>query len=186
MKKSWLSPEDWKLIKSSIPVVCIDALPVRFSSNPRHDLRAVGLILRETPQGRKWCLIGGRLMHGESLSEALHRQVAEALGRHIKLFIGTDQQPLYIAQYSPARRRPFALDPRQHSVGLTYAVEMDGIPDLGGEAIQFEWFKIANVRRARQFGFGQDSVIKTCLRLLKNCPTMRLSKREDISNLRTS
>lgn len=112
-------------------------------------------------------------MRGESLSEGVQRQVAEALGRHIKLFIRTDQQPLYVAQYSPARRRPFVLDPRQHSVGLTYAVEVDGIPNPGKEAIQFEWFKIASVPRARQFGFGQDSVIKTCLRLLKNYTIMR-------------
>jgi ADP-ribose pyrophosphatase YjhB (NUDIX family) len=170
MKRSRLSPANWKLIQGSIPIVCIDILPIRFSSTSPHNLCAVGLIFRETPHGRRWCLIGGRLMYGESLSKAIHRQVIEALGSHIKLLIGPNQQPLYIAQYSPERRKPFALDPRQHSVGLTYAVEIAGIPTLGGEAIQFEWFKIANVPRARQFGFGQGSLVKTCLDLLKARP----------------
>jgi Domain of unknown function (DUF4916) len=104
-------------------------------------------------------------MYGESLSEAIQRQVIEALGGHIKLLFGPNQQPLYIAQYSPERRKPFAFDPRQHSVGLTYAVEMAGIPTPGGEG-----FKIADVPRARQFGFGQSSLVKTCLDLLKTCP----------------
>jgi Domain of unknown function (DUF4916) len=83
MKESWLSSDGWKLIQMSIPVVCRDVSPVRFSPNPRRELRVVGLILRETPDGRKWWLIGGRLMHRETLSDATHRQVAEALGRHI-------------------------------------------------------------------------------------------------------
>jgi len=173
MKRSRLSAANWKLIQRSIPVTCIDVLPVRFSSNSRHDLRAVGLILRETPHGRRWCLIGGRLMYRESLSEAIRRQVTAALGRQIKLYVASDPQPLYIAQYSPVGRKPFALDPRQHAVGLTYALELEGIPTPRGEAIQFEWFEIANVPRARQFGFGQDIVMKTCLRLLNSCSTIR-------------
>ena len=76
MKKSWLSPKDWKLIQTSIPVVCVDVLPVRFSSNPRREIHAVGLIVRETPDGREWCLIGGRLMHRESLSEATRIEIS--------------------------------------------------------------------------------------------------------------
>jgi len=105
-----------KMIQTSIPVVCIDVLPVSFSPNSRSDFQSAGLIFRNTPQGRKWCLIGGRLLYGESLSEAMRRQVREALGRQVKVYVRPDQQPLYIAQYSPNGRAPFALDPRQHSV----------------------------------------------------------------------
>lgn len=172
MKRSWLSPADWKLIQMSIPVVCVDVLPVRFSPNSRNDLRSVGLIFRKTPQGRKWCLIGGRLLYGESLSEAIRRQVREALGREVKVYIRPDQQPLFIAQYSPRGRAPFALDPRQHSIALTYALEMKGTPTPGGEAILFKWFEIANIPRSKQFGFGQDAVLRACLRLLENRQTM--------------
>jgi ADP-ribose pyrophosphatase YjhB (NUDIX family) len=169
MKRSWLSRADWRFIQSSIPVTCVDVLPVRFSSSSRHALRAVGLILRETPHGRKWCLIGGRLLYREPLCAAVRRQMTEALGNHIRPHIMPDQQPLYVAQYSASGRSPFALDPRQHSVGLTYAVEMEGVPTPGGEAIQFEWFEIGNIPSARLIGFRQHTVMKICLRLLRNC-----------------
>jgi ADP-ribose pyrophosphatase YjhB (NUDIX family) len=168
VKRSWLSPADWKLIQNSVPVTCIDVLPVRFSASSRHDLRAGGLILRETPHGRKWCLIGGRLIFRELFCSAVRRQLTEALGRHTKPRILTDHQPLYIAQYLPGSRRSFALDPRQHSVGLTYAVEVEGIPSPRGEAIEFEWFQIANIPPPRQVGFRQERVITACLRLLRN------------------
>ena len=176
MKRSWLSRADWRFIQGSIPVTCVDVLPARFSLGSRHVLREVGLVLRETPHGRKWCLIGGRLMYREPLCEAVRRQMTEALGRQIKPHIMLDQQPLYVAQYSASGRSPFALDPRQHSVSLTYAVEMEGIPTPGGEAIQFEWFEIGNIPPARQIGFRQDTVIKACLRLLRNCSNTRLGE----------
>ena len=154
MKRSWLSRADRRFIQSSIPVTCVDVLPVRFSSGSHHVLREVGLILRETPHGRKWCLIGGRLMYRESLCTAVRRQMTEALGRQITPSILPDQEPLYVAQYSPSGRSPFALDPRQHSVVLTYAIEMEGVPTPRGEAIQFEWFGDCEVfLRRRQIGF---------------------------------
>ena len=176
MTRSWLSRANWRFIQSSIPVACVDVLPVRFSSGSRHVLRKVGLILRETPHGRKWCLIGGRLMYREPLCAAVRRQMTEALGRQIRPHIMPDQQPLYVAQYSAGGRSPFALDPRQHSVSLTYAVEMKGVLIPRGEAIQFEWFEIENIPPARQIGFRQGTVIKACLRLLRNCSNTRLGE----------
>ena len=136
-------------------------------------LTAVVLIYRDTPQGRKWCLIGGRLLYGESLREAVRRQVREALGRQVKVNPRPDQLPLHVAQYSPSGRKPFALDPRQHSVALTYALELKGTPTPGGEAVQFEWFEIAKIPRGKQLGFGQDAVLRACLRILQNRHTMR-------------
>jgi len=168
MKRTWLSGERWKLVQTSIPVVCVDVLPIHFSPNSDSDLQSVGLILRKTPEGRKWCLIGGRLLYGESLSEAIRRQVREALGRHVKVRVGPDQQPFYIAQYAPSGRTPFVLERRQHSVGLTYALEIHGTPTPRGEAIVFRWFETAKLPRRTQFGFSQDRVLRTCLRLLRN------------------
>jgi ADP-ribose pyrophosphatase YjhB (NUDIX family) len=185
MKRSWLSRADWRFIQSSIPVTCVDVLPVRFSSGSRRVLREVGLILRETPYGRKWCLIGGRLMHREPLCAAVRRQMTEALGRQIRLHIMPDQQPLYVAQYSAGGKNPFALDPRQHSVSLTYAVELEGVPIPGGEAIQFEWFEIENLPPARQIGFRQTTVVKACLRLLRKCSNtpLKTAKKNPTSRL---
>ena len=172
-----LSPADWKWIQKSMPVVCVDFLPVQLSPAPKHELQAVGLIYRETPRGRRWCLIGGRLLYGESLTKAIRRQASETLGRHVKVHIGPDQQPLYIAQYSPSGRAPFSLDPRQHAVGLTFAVEMEGRPTPRGEAIKFAWFGNARIPAARGLGFGQNGVIEACVRLLRTSSAAALGAR---------
>jgi ADP-ribose pyrophosphatase YjhB (NUDIX family) len=173
MSKLWLAPADWKRIQESIPVICVDVLPIQFSTKPGRDPIAVGLIFRGTPQGRRWCLIGGRLLYGESLTRAIRRQAREALGRRVNVDLRHDQQPLYIAQYSPSGRTPFALDPRQHAVGLTYAIELKCTPIPGGEAIQFRWFETARIPGKKQLGFGQDAVIKACLRSLRNSSAAR-------------
>jgi hypothetical protein len=99
--------------------------------------------------------------------------LTETLGRQVKVNPRPDQQLLHVAQYSPAGRKPFALDPRQHSVALTYALEMKGTPTPGGEAVPFEWFEIAKIPRGKDLGFGQGAVLKACLQLLKNRHTMR-------------
>jgi hypothetical protein len=77
------------------------------------------------------------------------------------------QQPIYVAQYAPNGREPFARDPRQHAIGLTYALKTTGVIMPRGEAIAFEWFDVRKLPPPQQFGFGQDRLLKTCLRLLK-------------------
>src|ERR1017187_1436615 len=167
MKSHWLSSSDWKFVQSSVPVACVDVLPVRFSATRQGKLEAVGLILRDTPQKKpQWCLIGGRLLYGESLDKGIRRQMEQTLGPHVRSSLRLAQQPLYIAQYSPSGRKPFSLDFRQHSVALTYPVEFKGKPIPAGEARLFQWFGLDELPRPRQFGFGQHPIVRACIRLL--------------------
>jgi ADP-ribose pyrophosphatase YjhB (NUDIX family) len=164
-KKRWLSSSRWRLVQASVPIACVDVMPIRGSR--RRPIEAIGLILRETPhQGQRWCLVGGRLLYGECLRDAILRQVGETLGSKARIHLKRDQQPLYIAQYSPHGIEPFALDPRQHAIGLTYVSKMTGSPTARGEAIAYEWFDIRKLPRPEQFGFGHDRLVNACLRLL--------------------
>jgi len=166
--RSWFSSEDWKWIQRRFPVVCVDVLPIRFSGRARNSVEAVGLILRETPhQGRRWCLVGGRLLYGESLSNAVRRQIRETLGPRAHPVLKRGQQPLYVAQYSPSGKKPFALDPRQHAVGLTYVVEIKGVPQASGEAIRYEWFNLDLLPSPKQFGFDQGRIVRVCVKLFQ-------------------
>jgi ADP-ribose pyrophosphatase YjhB (NUDIX family) len=168
MKGHWLSSSDWKFVQSAMPVACVDVLPVRFSPSRRGKLETVGLILRDTPQEQlKWCLIGGRLLYGEPLDTGVRRQVELTLGPRVRSSLRFAQQPLYVAQYSPTGRKPFSLDSRQHSLGLTYTVEFKGEPIPAGEARLFQWFAPDDLPRPRQFGFGQDKIVRACIRLLR-------------------
>lgn len=168
MDERWLKPADWAWVQKKLPIVCVDVLPIRFSSRISRDIEAVGLIMRATERGTLgWCLIGGRLLFGEPLMSAIKRQVKETLGDHVHVSSRHESNPTCIAQYSPLDGRPFYLDPRQHAVGLTYAVEMRGTPDPRGEATGFEWFKPRNLPPSRQFGFDQDRVVRLCLNKLR-------------------
>jgi ADP-ribose pyrophosphatase YjhB (NUDIX family) len=130
-------------------------------------VEAIGLILRETPnQGQRWCLVGGRLLYGESLRDAIVRQVGETLGTKARIHLKRDQQPLYIAQYAPHGIEPFGLDPRQHAVALTYISRITGSPVPQGEAVAFEWFDVRKLPPPERFGFGQHRLVNACLRLL--------------------
>ncbi len=167
----WLKPEDWAWAQKNLPIVCVDVLPIRFSSKEFTEIEAVGLITRATDQGTPgWCLIGGRVLRGESLAAAIRRQVKETLGDHMRVYLSRELNPACIAQYSPTGKTPFCFDPRQHSIGLTYAVEIRGSPDPRGEATAFDWFKPSHLPPSRQFGFNQDRIVERCLRnLQKGC-----------------
>jgi ADP-ribose pyrophosphatase YjhB (NUDIX family) len=169
----WFPPDEWKQLQSVIPITCVDVLPVRYSKKGREaGVPDVGLIFRDTPhQGGRWCLIGGRLCYGESLRGALRRQVRETLGKKVRPVLETREMPLVVAEYAPSGRSPFALDPRQHSVGLTYAVEIRGLPVPTGEAIRFRWFEIEGLPSRGDFGFDQDRVVAACIKRLLNCGT---------------
>ena len=169
IKRHWLSSSLWDVIQASIPVVCVDVLPIRISRRFPYNIKEVGLILRKTPhQGERWCLIGGRVLFAESLRKAVLRQVRETLGNYVRVGLKQGQQPLYLAEYSPTRIKPFALDPRKHAVGLTYAVQLAGSPSARGEAISYRWFKTDNLPSPEEFGFDQDTIVGACLQLLRN------------------
>jgi ADP-ribose pyrophosphatase YjhB (NUDIX family) len=172
--RAWLSPSRWKTVQASVPIVCVDLLPVRRSRFAPYAVEAIGLILRDTPhQGQRWCLVGGRVLYGESLRDAILRQVDETLGSRVRIHLSRSQQPLYVAQYSPHGARPFALDPRQHAVGLTYTSRITGSPAPQGEAISYEWFHVRKLPPPENFGFGHDRLVNTCLQLLRSARPSR-------------
>lgn len=165
MSEAWLEEAEWARIQQAVPIVCVDVLSLRFSDHglSRH-IEAVGLILRDTPhQGQRWCLIGGRVLRGESLGEAVGRQMHSALGHDIHFSIEDAPQPLYVAQYFPARRADLPVDPRKHAVAMTYALGIAGTPVAQNEALEFAWFDPSHLPPRRMFGFEQDRVMASCM-----------------------
>ncbi|MEO7002122.1 MAG: DUF4916 domain-containing protein, partial [Ktedonobacterales bacterium] len=71
---NWLELTEWERIQKCVPIICVDILPVRFARQRQQRPLALGLIRRDTPhQGQRWCLIGGRVLYGESLGDAIER-----------------------------------------------------------------------------------------------------------------
>jgi 8-oxo-dGTP pyrophosphatase MutT (NUDIX family) len=128
----------------------------------------IGLIYRETPhQGRRWCLIGGRLRLNETFRAAVVREVNEALGTTVRCVVDVPVQPLFVAEYLSRRVKGALFDPRQHAIGLTFDVQLRGIAKPRGEALDFQWFNIGQLPDSDLFGFGQKKVLRECIQRLK-------------------
>jgi ADP-ribose pyrophosphatase YjhB (NUDIX family) len=137
-------------------------LPVQ--TGRENQITHVGLIHRDTPhQGRRWCLVGGRLWRNESFAEAATRQIGETLGPGAQFHIHPDPQPAYVAQYFTHQRETGLLDPRQHAVAMVFVVPISGEIVAGGEACAFRWFASSELPPPAEWGFGQDRVAAACL-----------------------
>lgn len=159
----WLEPADWKRAQDTVPIACVDVLPMRLNASGK--LEKVGLIFRDTPhQGQRWCIVGGRLWRNESIAEAITRQLRETLGSRIVFEIGADPQPDYVSQYFPVARPVGCVDPRQHALTLVFMIPLTGDPTPTGEARDFRWFDPSHLPLPEEFGFGQDKVVAGCLR----------------------
>lgn len=177
--RHWIPDDLWRTIQTSVPIVCVDAVPVHLTTNPdrRQIVTSVGLIRRAVPDpfgepdrssvtGRSgWGIVGGRMRHGATLAEELARQVRETLGTEAVATPIDPTNPTYVAQYSPhgPDNRFDATDPRQHAIGLTWVVTLMGTLSPQGEATGFDWFPVDALPPPDAFGFGQHNVIRACL-----------------------
>ena len=135
-------PDDvYATIESSMPIVCVDFVLVRRCADGR--VAELGLIERESPFGRVWCHLGGRVRRGETIVQAIRRHVEESL-TGVRIDIGDDTQPQHVYQWFPDDLAPaptfdFGRDSRKHAIGLSFALDVIGDPEVvaGGEAISF-------------------------------------------------
>lgn len=163
---AWLSDDDYRRVQRSVPIACVDIAPLRLSTGGA--IESIGLILRDTPhQGRRWCLVGGRILRDESLVAAAGRHLRQTLGDGVRFTIEADAQPVYVSQYFTSRREVGVIDPRQHSIAMNYLVAVAGPIAPTGEAHAFQWFTPEALPGPDEFGFEQDRVLAECLRRLR-------------------
>jgi ADP-ribose pyrophosphatase YjhB (NUDIX family) len=163
-----VDPIKYREIQELIPISCVDILPLLLSTKRKDTIEAIGLILRDTPyQGKRWCLIGGRLDKNESIVHAINRELQDALGAEIDYHLPEEIQPDYVAQYFPIHKKNAGFDPRQHAIGLTFCVPIKGIIKPQREAIDFKWYKYLQIPTPDNFWFNQDHIVKACLSRFK-------------------
>lgn len=134
----WLSPYDLEDVRRKVPMVYVEAVPVRLA--PDGELEAVGMLLRANAEnGLQRSFISGRVLFHESLREALMRHIEKDLGTMAFPRLPATLTPLTVAQYFPTPGYGFH-DPRQHSVALVYLVPVDGEPAPSDDALDFSWF----------------------------------------------
>ncbi|HEY7874613.1 MAG TPA: DUF4916 domain-containing protein, partial [Actinomycetota bacterium] len=143
-----------------LPIAVVDVVLLTLDDPP-----LVGLISRETPhQGVRWNLVGGRIRYGESIPEAIQREIDDNLGSGLEVRLPELERPHFVAQYAPFLKAGFSVDPRKHAVALTYAVRASGSVAPAKEALGFRWFGLDQLPSRNHWGFEQDRAAENCLR----------------------
>lgn len=133
----WLSPEDLDLVRRKVPILYVDALPVRVDDHG--ELEAVGLLLRATSNGTiSRALVSGRVLFHERIREALERHLEKDLGPMALPRIPVSLKPYAIGEYFPSPGSEF-YDERQHAVSLAYIIPVVGDCQSSHDTLELTW-----------------------------------------------
>src|ERR1700722_9588316 len=136
---SWLAPEELDAARERLPILYVDAIPVRV--DVQGQVTSVGLLLRATGQGTiTRALVSGRVLYKERVRDALLRHLEKDLGPLALPRVPVSPQPFTIAEYFPEPGVTPFHDPRQHAVSLAYVVPVDGDCSPQQDALELTWF----------------------------------------------
>lgn len=137
-KGTWLSDEDLETVRARMPIVYVDAVPVRVDGFGH--VTEVGLLLRVGPDGSiNREIVSGRILYGERVREALLRHLEKDLGPLALPRIPPSPQPFTIVEYFPDAAVSGFQDPRQHAVSLAYIVPIEGDCEPSQDALDLVW-----------------------------------------------
>jgi ADP-ribose pyrophosphatase YjhB (NUDIX family) len=144
-ESNWLAPEELDAARQRMPILYVDAVPVRVDE--QGTVTSVGLLLRATGEGRiTRALVSGRVLYHERVRAALLRHLEKDLGPLALPRVPPSPQPFTIAEYFPTPGVTAFHDPRQHAVSLAYVVPVEGDCAPQQDALELTWFTPAEVR----------------------------------------
>lgn len=135
----WLSDIALDETRSRVPILYVEAVPVRLDSLGQ--VKHVGVLLRgsATTGELTRTLVSGRVMFGESLREALLRNLEKDLGPTAFPQLPASTIPFSVAEYFPLPGVTPLYDPRQHAVALAYVVPVTGDCAPRQDALELTW-----------------------------------------------
>ena len=135
--ESWLSREDLDAARQRLPILYVDAVPVRVDE--RGAVTAVGLLLRASDGEINRELVSGRVLYHERVRDALIRHLEKDLGPMALPQVPTSPQPFTVAEYFPTPGVTPFHDPRQHAVSLAFVVPVAGDCQPQQDALDLAW-----------------------------------------------
>ncbi|MDD2817344.1 MAG: NUDIX hydrolase family protein [Candidatus Nanopelagicales bacterium] len=164
-QSAWLDEADLQSARDRLPIVYVDAVPVRVDSLGQ--VTEVGLLLRVLPDGSiSRAIVSGRVLYGERLRDALMRHLEKDLGSMAMPRIPTSPQPFTVVEYFPDPQITGFHDPRQHAVSLAYVVQIDGDCAPSQSALDLIWVspqEAVSLAFQSQMGGGQDRLVRMAL-----------------------
>jgi ADP-ribose pyrophosphatase YjhB (NUDIX family) len=135
---SWLSSQELATARERVPIVYVDAIPVR--TDAQGAVTQVGLLLRAMPDGTiSRAVVSGRILHGERVRDALLRHLEKDLGAMALPQVPPSPQPFTVVEYFPDPSVTGFVDPRQHAVSLAFIVPIAGDCSPSQDALDLVW-----------------------------------------------
>ena len=160
-ESQWLAPDELEAARQRMPILYVDAIPVRTDSQGA--VTSVGLLLRATGEGKiTRALVSGRVLYHERVRSALLRHLEKDLGPLALPRIPASPQPFTIAEYFPTPGVTQYHDPRQHAVSLAYVVPVEGDCEPQQDALELNWFSPIEARQESvlaEMGGGQGVLL---------------------------
>jgi hypothetical protein len=121
----WLSEEDLFEARGRLPMVYVEAVPVRL--DPLGYVNEVGTLLQADEDGTMVrSLVSGRVIYRETIRAALLRHMEKDLGPLAFPQLPISPVPFTVAEYFPAPSQTGFTDDRQHAVSLAYVIPVTG------------------------------------------------------------
>ncbi|HEY9522734.1 MAG TPA: NUDIX hydrolase family protein [Thermopolyspora sp.] len=169
---AWLAPEELEQVRGRMPILYVDAVPVRVDEVGV--VVSVGLLLRIGSDGTvSRALVSGRVLHHERIRDALVRHLEKDLGPVALPRVPPSPQPFTIAEYFPTPGVTPYHDPRQHAVSLAYVVPVAGDCRPRQDALDLVWFtpeEAASPQVQQEMTGGQGVLLKQALAYVGRLP----------------
>lgn len=164
-RTGWLSGEELETMRGRMPIVYVEAVPVRVDADG--SITHVGLLLRGMPDGTiSRAIVSGRVLFGERVREALMRNLEKDLGPVALPRIPPCPAPFTVAEYFPDAERTGFHDPRQHAVSLVFLVPIDGDCQPSQSALDLAWLTPEEAVREEmraEMSSGHDRLVRMAL-----------------------
>jgi len=161
----WLSDDELTAIRMRLPLLYVEAVPVRV--DPLGSVIDVGVLLRASVGGEMTrTLVSGRVLYGETLREALFRHLEKDLGPMAFPQLPASPVPFSVAEYFPMPGISAFTDERQHAVSLAYVVPVSGTCDPRQDALELTWLspiEAASDEIASEMEGGRGTLLRAAL-----------------------
>ena len=172
VKTNWLDPNQLELVRGQVPLVYVDAVPVRVDD--QGNVTHVGMLLRQAPDGSiSRTIVSGRVLLNERIREALMRHLEKDLGVLALPQLPPDPAPFTIVEYFPDPEISGFHDPRHHAVSLAYVVPITGDCQPSQQALDLGWYSpehAVSEQMRREMTSGHDRLIRLALASVGQLP----------------
>jgi len=172
VRTNWLEPSQLDMVRGQVPLVYVDAVPVRVDD--QGNVTHVGMLLRQAPDGNiSRTVVSGRVLLNERIREALLRHLEKDLGPLALPQLPPDPAPFTIVEYFPDPTVSGFHDPRHHAVSLAYVVPITGDCQPSQQALDLGWYtpeQAVSEQMRREMTSGHDRLVRLALASVGQLP----------------